>query len=440
MKADLREFFRACNPSKVLKIDDAKDQLYYIDCAEIRGAEIIEELGKTIALMSPDSTCQLFTGHIGSGKSTELLRLKIDLERQGFHVVYFESSQDLDMGDVDISDILLAIALRISKSLESSKINLQGGYFRNLLRECIEFLQTPMELEVEAELSLGIGKLTAKTKESPRLRSQLRQFLEPQTENLLKAINQELLGQATQKELEKRGKEGLVVLIDNLDRVDNRPIASGQSLPEYLFVSRGEQLSRLQCHVVYTVPLVLMFSNEREALKNRLGGGTSPMVLPMVPVKLRDGNDCTQGLELLRQMILARAFPTIAEEERLHLVTEIFDSLATLDRLCRVSGGHVRNLLSLVYTCLRKVKALPITRDRLEIAIREAGNELTLAIRPDEWDLLRKVAQSKKVTGEQEYQILLRSLFVFEYRNNEGEVWFDINPLLAEMSELMKVD
>lgn len=105
MKPDLRRFFRACNPSKVLRQEDAEDQKYYIDFSGVRGAEIVEELGETIWLMSPDYTCQLFTGHIGCGKSTELLRLKAQLEQQGFHVVYFESSQDLDMGDVDISDI-----------------------------------------------------------------------------------------------------------------------------------------------------------------------------------------------------------------------------------------------------------------------------------------------------------------------------------------------
>ncbi len=432
MKPDLRRFFRACNPSKVLRLENAEDQKYYIDFSGVRGAEIIEELGETICLISPDYTCQLFTGHIGCGKSTELLRLKTQLEQEGFHVVYFESSQDLDMGDLDISDILLAIARRVSESLEVVKINLKGGYFNNLLQECVDFLKTPIDLSAEAELSLGIGKITAKAKESPQVRSQLRQYLEPKTESLLKAINQELLEPA-EKALQQRSQAGLVVIVDNLDRVDNRPIALGKSLPEYLFVNRGEQLRSLHCHVVYTIPLVLMFSNEREALKNRLGGGTNPMVLPMVPVRKRDGSDSEAGLELLRQMVLARAFPEQLPQERLNLVTEVFDSPETLDRLCRVSGGHVRNLLNLLYTCLRKRKTLPIDSNRLEIVIREYANELTLAITPDEWELLEKVAQTKKVTGEDEYQTLLRSMFVFEYRNEQGYLWFDINPVLAEV-------
>jgi hypothetical protein len=54
-----------------------------------------------------------------------------------------------------------------------------------------------------------------------------------------------------------------------------------------------------------------------------------------------------------------------------------------------------------------------------------------LAITPDEWELLQQVEQDKTVRGEDGYQVLLRSLFVFEYRDQQG-CWFDINPILAD--------
>ena len=93
MQVDLRSFFRACNPSKTLRMDDVREQKYYINFSQVRGAETVLELGNTISLMNPETTCQLFTGHIGCGKSTELLRLKVELEKQGFHVVYFEGDK-----------------------------------------------------------------------------------------------------------------------------------------------------------------------------------------------------------------------------------------------------------------------------------------------------------------------------------------------------------
>lgn len=439
MKLDLQRFFSSCNPSRTLVIENPEDKQYYIDFASVRGAKVIEALGRTITRLSPDKpTCQLFTGHIGCGKSTELRRLEAELKVQGFHVVYFESTQDLDMADVDISDIMLAVARQVSESLEDIDIKLQPGYFSKLLNEIVDFLQTPLELSAEAEFSLPfkIAKITAKTKNSPKLRSQLRQYLEPQTNNILQLINQDVIQPAI-AQLKAKGKKGLVVIIDNLDRVDPRPKTSERSQPEYLFVDRGEQLRKLDCHVVYTIPLGLMFSNDVEALKNRLGGGVAPKMLPMVPVLRRDGNICQEGIVLLRQMVLARAFPSINPVLRLALIGELFDTPETLDRLCCISGGHVRNLLGILYSCLQ-AEDPPLSRECLENAIREYREGLVLAVTTDEWVLLREVVQHQSVCGEADYQTLLRSLFVFEYQDVQGR-WFGINPVLAEASQFQLV-
>ncbi|MFN6470684.1 MAG: P-loop NTPase fold protein [Nostoc sp. SerVER01] len=431
MKLDLVRFFQACNPAKTLVVSKPEDRQYYIDFSKVRGAKIIEELGRTITRLSPEEpTCQLFTGHIGCGKSTELLRLKAELEQQGFHTVYFESSQSLDMADIDVTDILLAIAREVSQSLEAIKINLKPGYFKNLFHEISKFLQTPLDIGVEAELSVGIAKITAKTKDSPELRGQLRQYLEPRTNGILESINKELLKPAREK-LKQQGKKGLVVIVDNLDRVDNSLKPSGYYQPEYLFVERGEQLNQLNCHVVYTIPLVLIFSNALGRLTNRFG--VDPKVLPMVPVQLEDGSQFFQGITLLQKMVMARAFPGVSWEQSQHLITEVFDSPDTLERLCLVSGGHLRNLLMLLFRCLQQEDP-PLSQECVNRVIKQRCNELTLAITADEWEVLREVAQEKSLRGHEKYELLLRSMFVFEYRNEDGS-WFDINPILAEAKE-----
>jgi hypothetical protein len=340
------------------------------------------------------------------------------------------------MADVDISDILLSIARSVSESLEAIGIHLRPQYFARLFNDIKDFLQTPIELSSEAELSVGIAKITAKTKDSPQLREQLRQHLEPRTKSILDAINEEILRRGTE-ELKCRGKKGLVVIVDNLDRVDPRPVPSGRSQPEYLFIDRGSQLRDLKCHLVYTLPLALMFSNEYETLKNRLGAGVAPKVLPMVPIRLRDGRESSKGIALLRQLVLARAFPSVAPQARLSLIPEVFDHPQTLDRLCRVSGGHVRNLLGLLFNCLQQEDP-PFSRSCLEGVIKGYRDDLILAIEDEEWDLLLQVVQQQFVKGEKEYQTLLRSMFVYEYRDEMGR-WFGINPALAETAKFQSL-
>lgn len=447
MTVDVRKFFQATNPSRTLVAGDPEDQKVYIDFSSVRGGKIIEELKTNITFFSPDEpTCVLFTGHIGCGKSTELLKLKAELEDEGFHVVYFESSEDLEMADVDIGDVLLAIAKRVSESLEQANVRPQAKGFRALLDNTLKVLTTEIDVKAKAKLpgleagisskgevslSAGIAELTVVAKNDQGLRERLNQYLGPQKNKLLDAINKELLEPAI-AQLKQQGKKGLVAIVDNLDRVDNRPKSFGRPQQEYLFIDQSECLTRLNCHVVYTMPLALKFSNEYGMLTQRY---EEPKVLPMVPVLFQDGSTCEEGLGLLQQMILARAFPDLEATQRLDKITEVFDQPETLNRLCFASGGHVRDLLRLLNDWIKKSRQLPLPAATLEEVIRARRNEMVLPVTDDEWELLRQVRQRKKVSGDQGYQTLIRSRLVFEYRDR-GESWFDVNPILAEAKEL----
>jgi hypothetical protein len=136
-------------------------------------------------------------------------------------------------------------------------------------------------------------------------------------------------------------------------------------------------------------------------------------------------------------MVLARAFPDLDEQQRLKAIPEIFDSQETLDRLCRASGGHVRDLLKLLNSCIMEEMVLPLSRQTLEGVIRTRRNDMALPISDAEWELLRQVRRRKRLSDPQEYQTLLRSRLVFEYWD-AGEYLFDVNPLLAEAKELQE--
>ena len=107
--------------------------------------------------------------------------------------------------------------------------------------------------------------------------------------------------------------------------------------------------------------------------------------------------------------MLVRAFPEVEPEERVSLISKVFEHPATLNRLCRVSGGHIRNLLSILHRCLEEDDP-PTTQDCLERAIRGNRDGLSLAITEDEWVLIQQVEQQKRISGEEDHQTLLRSL------------------------------
>ena len=74
MNLDVKKFYQATNPAKTLDISNPEDQKYYIDFSSVGGGQVIEELKNSIAWVDEkEFTCNLFTGHVGCGKSTELL-------------------------------------------------------------------------------------------------------------------------------------------------------------------------------------------------------------------------------------------------------------------------------------------------------------------------------------------------------------------------------
>ena len=146
------------------------------------------------------------------------------------------------------------------------------------------------------------------------------------------------------------------------------------------------------------MPLALKFSNDYGNLTQRFP--SDPKVLPMVSVELSNGSNFEPGMVLLRQMVLARAFPDLNPLERLNRINEVFDDAKSLDRLCKVSGGHVRDLLRLLNNWIQRERKLPLSRQTLEALIRYRRNEMTMQISDDEWELLRQVKKRKKVRGE----------------------------------------
>ena len=448
MNSKIKQFYRASNPSRTLDISKPEDRKFYIDFSSVRGGQMIEVL-KTSILWADENefTCNLFTGHVGCGKSTELLYLKKELEEEGFLVIYFESDEDLDMGNVDISDILLAIARRVSQSLEDLKSDRESKIFQDLLQRAKKLFLGEIRINAKGnipgvgdlEIDLGgeddlkvsfsnaISEITIASKRNRDLQDRLRAYLEPKTEGILNVLNQGLFA-PTGQQLQELGKQGLVIIVDNLDKLLKIETASNRFLPQYIFADRGTDLTRLQCHLVYTMPLALRYSNDYGSIKEKFK--VNPFVLPMVPVKSRDGQVNPEGMELLRKMVLVRV-PNFQEEKESDIIEQFFGSLETLDYLCSMSGGHVRNLLIILRSWIMKARTLPLDREKLEEVLVNQRIEMTASITKDEWKLIRSIQQKKDLAGDDHYDKLIHNRFVFEYRDFESS-WYDINPLLEK--------
>jgi len=109
----------------------------YVDLEPARGdGHPVKRMAEKIR-RADSFTCQVLTGHRGSGKSTELLRLQHKLENPEsgeprFFVVFCKADDDIDRNDVDFFDILVAIIRQTAAQLrERLGISLKPGYFKD---------------------------------------------------------------------------------------------------------------------------------------------------------------------------------------------------------------------------------------------------------------------------------------------------------------------
>lgn len=125
--------YHACNPDKPL--ESAQDSRYQ-DLSRVRGQGKgwIHNIAQKIERDQQvgDVFSMLFSGHRGSGKTTELHQLRRELENQGFFVVYLDIDNVLDMNDVEYQDVLLSITDKLYAEMEVQGWRLNEKLLRNL--------------------------------------------------------------------------------------------------------------------------------------------------------------------------------------------------------------------------------------------------------------------------------------------------------------------
>ncbi len=121
------------------------------------------------------------------------------------------------------------------------------------------------------------------------------------------------------------------------------------------------------------------------------------------------------------------------------LETDIFESPEALERLCLMSGGHVRNLLLLIQTAIARTETLPISLRAVQRAITDARDTYRRTVQDGQWSILAHVYRSKQIHNNDQYRQLLfnRCLLEYQYFDNEGErqCWYDVHPLIKGIKQ-----
>jgi hypothetical protein len=404
---------------------------------EARKTEAIIQVGQILQLQKPETFATiLFTGHRGCGKSTELHRLE-NHWKNDYLTLFINAEEETDINDLVYIDIYLMVISQVEVALR----NLGIGFDRQLLKRTEDWFKevtkeseetVALSLDTEAEASLGadapflaklLFKLKGSIKNSTQEKTTTREKLTKEVTRMKGDINL-LLGDGLKKLRQKYPKyKSFLVIVDNLDRCP-------PEVAERLFFDYANQLQELNCTIIYTVPISILYSP-----RNLNNFFDEPHILPMINIYHfeRDRYPLdynSAALDSVAQII----------EKRVN-VDRIFASRDELLALVRASGGHIRQLMQLMQrSCLTasgrghgKIEA-----EDVEYDIKQLQFSFERSTPKPYFEELAYVARHQEFSdGDTDAKVqMLYNTAVLEY--NGSDRWNYPNPLLMRSRAFRK--
>jgi hypothetical protein len=421
----LQYAYNNLNPEIALKPGDDRYEHIY-DRPEC--PDPIHKISKRIKLSGVESTT-FFSGFRGSGKTTELFRLKKSLEDSGYFVLYADALSYINSSlPIEITDLLIVLAGAFSDALAERSVQIASeSYWTRLWNWMTKTNVELKEITLKGEAGVDPVKAGADLKLELKSTPSFRQRLSDALKDRIGDLRDDVAGffEDGYKAIEaKFGATRIVFLFDSLEQIrgslsDEKNVIRSVEL---LFSNHLRMLSIPYIHMVYTVPPWLKF-----VLK-----GVDMAVIPCIRIWERDNYQiaCEGGMEAMRSLV-TRRFPP-------HGVERFFgpQHAKRLDRYISLSGGHFRDLLQLFRETIVQTEALPVPQEIVERAIVEVRSHfMPIPVEDARWlaQIAKEKASPLKNDSSDEVSRLTRFLdshIVLYLRN--GEEWYDIHPLVRE--------
>lgn len=445
MNEDIKALYRALDPLRPLEAGDDDDALYVdwqrkLDDGNTPTDAKSSLVRAFIRQASPEyPITRLMTGHTGSGKTTELNRVRRTLE-QGFEgrrifVSKLVAEDYLDLHDLQPEDLVLQIVRQLASDLAQNGMDLGEKRLRQLLAPIWSTVRN-MRLE-KAEVNLRPMKFSFSQADYPTERDEFRKLLRGQLPNVLDFVNTELMPAAREYLGSARGGRyhDVLLMVDGLDKIPRQVLtASTVTNHESFYIDNSGRLRAINCSLLLTVPIELAYSSSEGRLSDIYGAPID--ALPLISIADRQGSPDEDAENALIEILGRRAHAAFGAsgESFAECAARIFANDTLLLRLVRLSGGHVRSLLRNVTELLNRVDALPISVGTVERYVPQSARRFARPLTPTDRKLLIEIDASGTRPEDPLFWNLIRNLYVFAYESPDQDTWYGLNPLLKEIT------
>lgn len=346
----------------------------------------------------------IYSGHRGSGKSTELKEFHREINnKDAYFSVFIDLEKYTNINKLATEDLYVVIISMLIKELNTRKIKFDKKYFEDISEGWVSEIEQKKEtknntlLNAEAKASTSWGfweflniEMNLKTSFSnENIKTKVvRRTIKNDPKALIEKMN--IAFADVRNNIKDNGKD-IVFIIDGLEKAD-------AEVYKNLFISDPQTILLLSAHMVVTVPISAYYE---------IGDDASlfyKSYLPMIRINKK-------SKELFEELVYKRVDKKLIDD-------------TAMGKLIHMSGGCPRILLKLVHDGFLEADKI-ITVEIADKVIKKAGNERIRTLTTEHVKILEEGSFGNADKANLE---LLQSLNVLEY--NGDNIERKINPVL----------
>jgi hypothetical protein len=406
--------------SSSIPVDEKHE--FYEDFSAFRTSFKERKIYRNLAINDKTKQCNplkqsakiFISGYRGTGKTSELYKLRNSIHRtQCYFTVFVDiSDEELDTNNIETVDILILMLEKLLKSLEEQKAQVDESVldsFYDWYSQRITEVNTSKstEFNIATEASADTGKiipffnLTAKTKAqlkgSGETKTTIRRIFNHHFGDFTTKFNEFILMVKEKLKSSKNTYEDILFIIDGFEKIGS--LADRKKI----LVDDSNKFTLIHTHMIITLPIELFTE------KNRLNHFANTLHLPLIDL------DLDNAKKSIKSFILKRVDRALFKDEE------------TLDMIVKFGAGHPRQTLQIISRAYLEAEENILDTQSVKDAISRMGKEMS-ELNKEEMSILHTIQQSDYPPATDAYIGLKAKNILLEYTDEKTDV---INPIVA---------